>query len=117
MKKIILGAMIAVAAFFTGCEDAKEVTSCDLRGEVMRYSVHVCFESDNDDYVRQACFSKNTRFLGPSSTINSAVVSSGCGNGAQMVCTSVQNGIEFTFYGYGSLYSEADCKDYQNFAH
>lgn len=42
MKKVVLGTVIAAAALFTGCEDVKEVTSCDLKGKVLGRDVHVC---------------------------------------------------------------------------
>ena len=116
MKKIILGAMIAAATFFTGCEEVKEVTSCDMQGTVLGLSVHMCVESDDDSYIKAACSSKNTGYGAYSSDVTTAI-GSGCPGGATKVCESTQNGIDFTAYGYGSLFKNADCSDYQNFAH
>ena len=53
MKKVVLGTVIAAAALFTGCEDVKEVTSCDLKGNVFGYDVHACVESEDDAYIKQ----------------------------------------------------------------
>ena len=116
MKKLILGAMIAAAAFFTGCEEVKDVTSCDIRGTVLGLDVHMCIESDDDSYIKAACSSKNTGYGAYSSDVVTAV-GSGCADGASKVCQSTQNGIDFTMYGYGPLFKNADCSDYQNYAH
>ena len=116
MKKVVLGTVIAAAALFTGCEDVKEVTSCDLKGYVLGYDVHACVESEDDAYIRAACTSEYTGFLG-SSSVSSAVVSSGCSGQASKICNSVQNGVELTLYMYGSAFKNVDCKDYEDYAH
>ena len=115
MKKFIIGAMIAAAVFFTGCEEEHEVTSCDIQGTVLGFNVHMCVESEDDSYVKSACSSKNTGFDMSSDVVTAT--GSGCAGSASMVCHSTQNGIDFTVYGYGSLFEKADCSKYQDFAH
>ncbi|MBQ2561614.1 MAG: hypothetical protein II565_13705 [Fibrobacter sp.] len=116
MKKLILGAIVAAAAFFTGCEEEHEVTSCDLRGAVLGIDVHMCVESEDDSYIKAACSSKNTGFDMSTSDVETAI-GSGCAGDASKVCHSTQNGIDFTMYAYGPLFKNADCSKYQNFAH
>ena len=116
MKKIFIGAVLAAAVFFTGCEDEKEVTSCDLQGVVLGIDVHMCVESEDDSYVRAACSSKNTGFDMSSSGVTTTI-GSGCPGNASKVCNFTQNGIDFTLYAYGPLFENADCSKYQNFAH
>ena len=116
MREFILGAMIAAAAFFTGCEEEHEVTSCDIQGTVLGLDVHMCVESEDDSYVKAACASKNTGFDMSSSDVTTAV-GSGCPSNASKVCHSTQKGIDFTMYGYGPLFKNADCSKYQDFAH
>ena len=116
MRKIFIGAMIVAAVIFTGCEDVKEVTSCDLQGSVLGYDVHMCVESEDDSYIKAACSSKNTGFMG-SSAVSSATIGSGCSDNASKICKSVQNGEELTLYMYGPLFKNTDCKDYEDYAH
>jgi len=111
MKKVVLAAVIASAAIFAGCElkAVDDVTSCDVKVDVLGLvSVHQCFESTNDDFVKSQCADARSKYsvLG-----GSARVGSGCSGSAAKVCDFRIDGTAVTSHLYDQNSAAKSCDD------
>ena len=107
MKKVVLGAVIATAAMFTGCKlsAADDYTSCDIKNKIL-ISTHMCIETTtHGDELAEYCAAKYK------SGINAGTYSSACQGGAKKTC----KGKKGTYYYYDDLNALGSCDNLSEF--
>ena len=113
MKKVALGAVIAISAMFVACGDdssstsSSAVNSCDVNA-VMAVPVHVCIESSNMPNPEIMC--KEALAAKVASMDGTTAFGSGCAAGAKKTCPiTTTDGVQMNVYVYDAVLSAQDC--------
>ena len=117
MKKFILGAMVAVAAIFTACDDdsssSTPVDSCDIKSTVpVLGDVHACIESDDMKDAEKQCKEELASAVPGTPDVT---FGSGCPKGSKNSCKYEKDGAHLTVLIYDETLSGLTCTELQTF--
>lgn len=118
MKKLMIASLAAAAAvLFSGCEEVKDVYSCDVKISYDGASfLHSCLESEDAMLTKYECEDARREFEPtiddygyeePAEAEGSAVDGTGCPGGAVKVCS---DGAETAYY-YNDYFSRFSCSE------
>jgi len=111
MKKILLGAALAVTAIFTACDDNSSssnvaVASCDINMSFMNLPVHGCIETADMSNPEQECLETIGEHVGTDNVSFGA----GCPAGAKKSCPFVYDDAHINVLVYDDVLANQPCE-------